>query len=213
MSHACVNGVVDVLVAMFVHCSLLERCRTRLSVSCPWLRSATMELYVKCQLCEPCPYKCRDGTNICIFHKEKGCSHFDCGHYILLSSSGLSCEYTVDAVPDPGEKLDPWVQVRKKLNSIYMQWIRRIWNSRLADSSVARNTFVGYSIPIKTWICPSFTNTSKVLLYAMLFLSLINFVWLPEKGKKTKEKQKKEEEDRDIWNYLPSAKHRICRMF
>ena len=121
MSHACVNGVVDVVVAMFVHCSLLEHCRTWLSVTCPWLRSATMELYVKCQLCEPCPDKCRDGTNICILHKEKGCSDFDCGHYIPLSSSGLSCEHTVDAVPDPGEKLDPWVQVRKKLNSIYMQ--------------------------------------------------------------------------------------------
>ena len=115
MSHACVNGVVDILVAMFVHCSLLERCRTRLSVTCPWLRSSTMELYVKCQLCEPCPDKCRDVTNICILHKEKGCSHFDCGHYIPLGSSGLSCEHSVDAVPDyPREKLDPWVQVRKK---------------------------------------------------------------------------------------------------
>ena len=117
----CSDVVVDVVVAMFVHCSLLEHCRTWLSVTCPWLRSATMELYVKCQLCEPCPDKCRDGTNICILHKEKGCSDFDCGHYIPLSSSGLSCEHTVDAVPDPGEKLDPWVQVRKKLNSIYMQ--------------------------------------------------------------------------------------------
>ena len=115
MSHACVNGVVDILVAMFVHCSLLERCRSRLSVTCPWLRSSTMELYVKCQLCEPCPDKCRDVTNICILHKEKGCSHFDCGHYIPLGSSGLSCEHSVDAVPDyPREKLDPWVQVRKK---------------------------------------------------------------------------------------------------
>ena len=92
MSHACVNGVVDILVAMFVHCSHLEVCGTKLSVTCPWLRSSTMELYVKCQLCEPCLDKCRDGTNICILHKEKGCSDFDCGHYIPLSSSGLSCE-------------------------------------------------------------------------------------------------------------------------
>ena len=47
----------------------------------------------------------------------------------------------------------------------------------------------------------------------MLFLSLINFVWSPEKGKKETKKKKKEKEDRDIWNYLPSAKHRIRRMF
>ncbi|RMX40196.1 hypothetical protein pdam_00016538 [Pocillopora damicornis] len=96
--------------------NLLERCRTRLSVTCPWLRSSTMELYVKCQLCEPCPDKCRDVTNICILHKEKGCSHFDCGHYIPLGSSGLSCEHSVDAVPDyPREKLDPWVQALKSI--------------------------------------------------------------------------------------------------
>ena len=115
MSHACVIHVVDVLVAMFVHCSHLERCRTRLSITCPWLRSVTMELFVKCQLCEPCPDKCRDRTNICILHKEESCSHFDCGHYIPLKSFGLSCEHSVDAVPDyPAEQLDPWVQVRKK---------------------------------------------------------------------------------------------------
>ena len=127
MSHACVIRVVDVLVAMFVHCSHLERCRTRLSITCPWLRSATMELFVKCQLCEPCPDKCRDRTNICILHKEESCSHFDCGHYIPLKSFGLSCEHSVDAVPYyPAEELDPWVQVRKKLNSIYIKRIRRI---------------------------------------------------------------------------------------
>ena len=99
---------------MFVNYSLLERCRARLSVTCQWLRSATMELYVKCQLCEPCPDKCRDGTNICLLHKEKGCTHVECGHYIPLSSSGLSCEHSAYAVPDPAKKLDPWVQVRKK---------------------------------------------------------------------------------------------------
>ena len=114
MSHACVNGVVDILVAMSVHCSLLELCRTRLSYIYLWLQSATMELHVKCQLCKPCPDKCRNGTNICLLHKEKGCTHFDCRHYIPLSSSGLSCEYSAYAVPDPGEKLDPWIQVRKK---------------------------------------------------------------------------------------------------
>ena len=115
MSHACVMRVVDVLVAMFVHCSHLERCRTRLSVTCSWLRSVTMQLFLKCQLCEPCPDKCRGGTNICILHKEEGCSHFDCGHYIPLRSFGLSCEHSVDAVPHyPAEKLDPWVQVREK---------------------------------------------------------------------------------------------------
>ena len=115
LSHACVIRVVDVLVAMFVHCSHLERCRIRLSITCLWLRSVTMELFVKCQLCEPCPDKCRDRTNICILHKEESCSHFDCGHYIPLKSFGLSCEHSVDAVPDyPAEQLDPWVQVRKK---------------------------------------------------------------------------------------------------
>ena len=71
MSHACVIRVVDVFVAMFVHCSHLERCRTRLSVTCPWLRSVTMELFVKCQLCEPCPDKCRARTNICIFQTKR----------------------------------------------------------------------------------------------------------------------------------------------
>ena len=122
MSHSCIIRVVDVLVAIFVHCSLLKRCRTRLSVTCPWLRSVTMELYVKCQLCEPCPDRCLDGTNVCILHKEKGCSHFDCGHYIPLRSFGLSCEHSVYAVPYyPAEKLDPWFQVRKKINSIYVQ--------------------------------------------------------------------------------------------
>ena len=115
MSHACVIRVVDVLVAMFVHCSHLEHCRTRLSITCPWLRSVTMELFVKCQLCEPCPDKCRARTNICIFHKEEGCSHFDCGHYIPLRSFSLSCEHTVDAVPYyRAEKLEPWAQVRKE---------------------------------------------------------------------------------------------------
>ena len=74
-----------------------------------------MELFLKCQLCEPCPDECRDGTNICLLHKEEGCSHFDCGHYIPLGSFGLSCEHSVDAVPYyPAEKLNPWVQVRKK---------------------------------------------------------------------------------------------------
>ena len=74
-----------------------------------------MELFLKCQLCEPCPDECRDGTNICLLHKEEGCSHFDCGHYIPLRSFGLSCEHSVDAVPHyPAEKLDPWVQVREK---------------------------------------------------------------------------------------------------
>ena len=115
MNHACFIRVVDVLVAMFVHCSHLEHFRTRQSVTCLWLRSVTMELNVKCQLCEPCPDRCLDGTNVCILHKEKGCSHFDCGHYIPLRSFGLSCEHSVDAVPYyPVEKLDPWVQVRKK---------------------------------------------------------------------------------------------------
>ena len=115
MSHDCVIRIVDVHVATFVHCSLLERCRARLSVTCPWLRSVTMELFVKCQLCEPCPDKCRDGTNICILHKEKGCSHFDCGDYIPLRSFGLVCEHSVDAVPYyPAEELGRWVQVRKK---------------------------------------------------------------------------------------------------
>ena len=106
--------VWEVLVAMFVLCSHLKHCWTRLSVTCPWLRSVTMELFVKCQLCEPCPDKCPEESNICILHKKEGCSHFDCGHYIPLKSRGLSCEHSVDAVPYPAEKLDPWFQVRKK---------------------------------------------------------------------------------------------------
>ena len=115
MSHAWVIRIVDVLVAMDVLCSHLERFRIRLGVTCQWLGSVSMELYVKCQLCEPCPDKCRNGTSTCILHKVEGCSQFDCGHYIPLRSSGLSCEYTVDAVPNfPAEKLDPWVKVRKK---------------------------------------------------------------------------------------------------
>ena len=115
MSHACVIRVVEILVAMFVLCSHLERCKTRLSSTCQWLRSVTMKLSVKCSLCDLCPDKCRDRSNICILHKKEGCSHFDCGHYIPLGSSGLSCEHSVYAVPDyPREKLDPWVQVRKK---------------------------------------------------------------------------------------------------
>ena len=128
MSHGCVIRVVDVLVAMFVLCSNLERCKTRLSSICPWLRSVTMELSLKCPLCEPCPDKCRDGTNICLLHKKEGCFHFDCGHYIPLRSFSPSCEHCVDDVPDyPAEKLDPWVQVRKKkVNSIYVERIRRI---------------------------------------------------------------------------------------
>ena len=74
-----------------------------------------MKLFVKCQLCELCPDKCCEGTSICMLHKKEGCSHFDCGDYILLRSFGLSCEHSVDAVPDyPAEKLAPWVQVRKK---------------------------------------------------------------------------------------------------
>ena len=156
-SHACVIRVVDVLVAIFVHCSHLERCRTEPSITCPWLRSFT-KLCVKCQLCEPCPDKCRGRSNICILHKKKSCPHFDCGHYIPLRSFCLSCEHSVDDVPDyPAEKLDPWVQVRKKkVSSICAERIRRIWNSRLVDSSVARNTFVECSITRKTWICPGF---------------------------------------------------------
>ena len=115
MSHACVIRVVEVLVAMFVLCSHLERFKTTLSVTCPWLRSFTMELFVKCPFCQPCPDKSRDGTNICILHERKSCSHFDCGHYIPLRSFGLSCEHTVDAVPKyPEEELNPWFQVRKK---------------------------------------------------------------------------------------------------
>ena len=115
MSHACVSLVVEVLVSMFVICSHLEDYKTGLSSTCHWLRSVTMELCVKCQLCKPCPDKCCDGTNICISHKKKRCSHFDCGHYIPLRSCDLSCEHSVDAVPDyPAEKLAPWVQVRKK---------------------------------------------------------------------------------------------------
>ena len=128
MSHACVIRVVDVLSAMFVHCSHLEGCKTGLNSTCQWLGAVTMELCVKCQLCEPCPDKCRGGTNICMLHKEEGCSHFDCGHYIPLRSFDLSCEHSVDAVPYyPAEKLDPWVQVRKKkLNSLHVERIRRI---------------------------------------------------------------------------------------
>ena len=115
MSYACFIRVVDVLVVMFVHCSHLERYRTRLSVTCQWLRSVTMELFVKCQLCEPCPDKCPDETNICILHKKEGCSHFDCGHYIPLRSFGLSRKHSVHAVPYyHAEKLDPWFQVREK---------------------------------------------------------------------------------------------------
>ena len=100
---------------MFVLCSHLESCETAPGSTCHWLRSVTMEVCVKCQLCKPCPDKCRDGTNICKLHKEKGCIHFDCGHYIPLRSFGLSCEYSVDAVPDyPAENLNPWVKVREK---------------------------------------------------------------------------------------------------
>ena len=188
MSRACVIRVVDVLVAMFVLCSHLERCKTRLSSICPWLRSVTMELSLKCTLCKPCPDKFRDGTNICLLHKKEGCFHFDCGHYIPLRSFSPSCEHSVDDVPDyPAEKLDPWVQVRKKkVNSIYVERIRRIWNSRLADSSFARNSFVGCSIPIKTWICPGFIFYKYLKSSSSCnYLSLNNkFVWLPEKVKK-----------------------------
>ena len=100
---------------MFVLCSHLEGCETALRLTCHWLRSVTMKLCVKCQLCEPCPDKCLDGTNICVLHEKEDCSHFDCGHYIPLRSFGLSCEHSVDAVPYyPEEKRDPWFQVRRK---------------------------------------------------------------------------------------------------
>ena len=81
---------------------------------------------------------------------------------------------------------------KKKLHSIYVKWFRRIWNSRLADSSVARITFVVSSIPIKTWICPG--------LLAKYFKSWSNcdnfsltnkFCVIPEKEKKKRNKHKK----------------------
>lgn len=71
---------------------------------------------MKCQLCEPCLDKCHEETNICILHKEKVCSHFNCGHYIPVKSPGLSCEHSADDVPDyPAEKLAPWVQALKSI--------------------------------------------------------------------------------------------------
>ena len=149
MSHACVIHIVDVLVAMFVLCSHLERCRARLSATCQWLGSVTMELYVKCQLCEPCPDKCRDGTNICILHKVEGCFHFDCGHYIPLRSFGLTCEHSVDAVPDfPAEKLDPWAQVRKKkqfnLRAVNQEKLKLTVGRQLCRTQHFRKIFDSY---------------------------------------------------------------------
>ena len=121
MSHACVI-CVHLMSLLFVLCSHLERCRTRFSAKCPWLQSVTMELFVKCELCKPCPDKCCSRTNICILHKKEGCPDFDCSHYIPLRKLDLSCEHSVDAVPDyPVKELDPWLRVRKKnLNLIYV---------------------------------------------------------------------------------------------
>ena len=65
-------------------------------------------------------------------------------------------------------------------------------NSRLADSSVARNTFVGYSIPIKIWICPGFIFYKYFKTSSRCnALSLSKFCVITKKGKKRNKKKKK----------------------
>ena len=77
---------------------------------------------------------------------------------------------------------------KKKLNSIYAERIRRIWNSWLADSFVARTTWVESSILIKTWVCRGFIFKKYFKSSSSCVdLSLINkFCGITRKGTKKK---------------------------
>ena len=111
--HFCCNKTDQVFfffwICFFSH---LEHCRTKLRSTCQWLKSLSSELFVQCTLWKPCPNKCGEKPGICILHNQRGCGHFDCGHYISLRSTTKDCEFfTHDAPFFCQEKLDPWTQV------------------------------------------------------------------------------------------------------
>lgn len=91
--------------------SYLGLCRTTLHNSCQWLKSVSWNVSVQCPLCKPCPDKCLKKTDICIWHKQQGCRHPDCGHHISLIDFAASCKYSVHDAPSFCQgKLDPWTQ-------------------------------------------------------------------------------------------------------
>lgn len=99
-------------ISVVFFCSHLEYCKNKLHTNCHWLRSVSLDLFVQCKLCKPCPDKCHKETDICIWHKQQGCSHADCGHYIPLERRGLSCDHAADTAPSfSREKLQPWTEV------------------------------------------------------------------------------------------------------
>ena len=106
-------------------------------------------------------------------------------------------------------------RLEKKLNSIYVQWIRRIWNS------VTCNTFVGYSIPIKTWICPGFIfykyfKSSSICNALTLIDKVCVITRKKEKNqgkketKKKREKKKRKMETFEIIFFLPNTEFAVC---